>query len=282
MDGGKHLYTPGGQHPIHVRAHSPGRQSQFPQGDHRRDSLMVTPPSPVRQSSGRRMSGVQGVVHGPVDLSCLDPLDSVYIKQQVEMLEALTGIETQNKYKVFAKTSPNAPLMFAAEDSTFCARNCLGKKRPFSMMITSPSTSQLLLKLTRPYTCCLSELIVTDERDTQLGKIQEQCVCCSRIFYGFDAQGTHIFEIFGPCCSPWTFYVRRPRNADGSEGQSIGTIRKKWSGILKEMLTDADNFGCDFEPSLPRHHKALILAAVFLIDFVYFEDSNNRGAAGAF
>lgn len=44
-------------------------------------------------------------------------------------------------------------------------------------------------------------------------------------------------------CSPWTFYIRQPRNSDGSEGQSVGEIRKQWSGILKEMLTDADNFG---------------------------------------
>jgi len=34
-----------------------------------------------------------------------------------------------------------------------------------------------------------------------------------------------------------------PRNPDGSEGSPVGEIKKKWSGILKEMLTDADNFG---------------------------------------
>jgi hypothetical protein len=99
-------------------------------------------------------------------------------------------------------------------------------------------------------------------------------------------------------CSPWSFFVRLPRGADGSEGQAVGEIKKKWSGILKEMLTDADNFGmsrrfclpfcfltgycctgCDFDRRLPKEHKALILAAVFLIDYVYFEDNSGKGSS---
>lgn len=40
--------------------------------------------------------------------------------------------------------------------------------------------------------------------------------------------------------------------------------------------------GCDFDVRLPNEHKALLLAAVFLIDYVYFEDNQNKGGAGAF
>ena len=66
----------------------------------------------------------------------------------------------------------------------------------------------------------------------------------------------------------------------------MARICKEWSGALQEGLTDADNFGVAFEPAADLHaeEKALLLAAVFLIDFMYFEDNepakNNDGARG--
>ena len=53
-------------------------------------------------------------------------------------------------------------------------------------------------------------------------------------------------------------------------------IQKKWSGLAKEAFTDADNFGVTFPPDWPVEKKTLALGAVFLIDFVHFEDKGNR------
>ena len=55
--------------------------------------------------------------------------------------------------------------------------------------------------------------------------------------------------------------------------------------MLQEGLTDADNFGVTFDRALGADQKALLLATVFLIDFMYFEDNeptrdNGRGHAG--
>lgn len=55
-----------------------------------------------------------------------------------------------------------------------------------------------------------------------------------------------------------------------------GKITKKWSGLLKEGFTDADNFGVTFPNDWPNEQKALFLGAVFLIDFVHFEDKGNN------
>ena len=61
---------------------------------------------------------------------------------------------------------------------------------------------------------------------------------------------------------------------------STGYIRKIFSGIAKEMFTDADSFILSFPPDANVHHKMLLLGAVFLIDFMYFEnndrDNNNN------
>ena len=40
------------------------------------------------------------------------------------------------------------------------------------------------------------------------------------------------------------------------------------------MFTDADTFGVDFPVDLHVKAKALILGALFLIDYAYFENRN--------
>lgn len=42
---------------------------------------------------------------------------------------------------------------------------------------------------------------------------------------------------------------------------------------MQEMFTDADNFAATFPLSICKEAKATILGAVFLIDFMYFEDN---------
>jgi len=57
----------------------------------------------------------------------------------------------------------------------------------------------------------------------------------------------------------------------------VGKISKQWSGLGKEVFTDADNFGINFPLDLDVKVKATLLGATFLIDFMYFEkqDQNN-------
>ncbi len=45
---------------------------------------------------------------------------------------------------------------------------------------------------------------------------------------------------------------------------------------MKEGFTDADNFGVMFPADWDIKLKALFLGAVFLIDFVHFENKGNK------
>jgi len=45
---------------------------------------------------------------------------------------------------------------------------------------------------------------------------------------------------------------------------------------MKEGFTDADSFGVTFPADWDVELKALLLGAVFLIDFVHFENRGNR------
>ena len=52
-------------------------------------------------------------------------------------------------------------------------------------------------------------------------------------------------------------------SADGST--QVGKISKEWSGIGKELFTDADTFGISFPMDLDVKIKAVLVGAVLLI-----------------
>lgn len=45
----------------------------------------------------------------------------------------------------------------------------------------------------------------------------------------------------------------------------VGKISKQWSGLVREMFTDVDNFGIQFPLDLDVKMKAVMLGACFLI-----------------
>lgn len=68
-----------------------------------------------------------------------------------------------------------------------------------------------------------------------------------------------------PLWKPWTF-------AFSANGRAVAVVQKKWSGLLTEMITDADNFLIQVsDPALPLGHRVLLLAAAIFIDLQYFE-----------
>ncbi|XP_075251985.1 uncharacterized protein LOC142344285 [Convolutriloba macropyga] len=92
--------------------------------------------------------------------------------------------------------------------------------------------------------------------------------------------GAELF-IKGPICvCQGAWCCEQDFTVVASDGKSeIGKISKKFSGLIKEYFTDADNFGVQFPLDLEVKMKAAMVGAVFLIDFMYFEnESNNRNS----
>ncbi len=63
-------------------------------------------------------------------LDKLQAMHSIFVKQQFEMLEALTGCETENRYNVYysnesGEFARGPPMFLAKEHSSWMARNCL-------------------------------------------------------------------------------------------------------------------------------------------------------------
>jgi len=204
------------------------------------------------------------------DLENLAHANSLIIRQQKEWGEILTGFETKNRYDVMDLNSN--PLLEALEegDSAMATitRLFLKALRPFTMHLFSPG-GKGLFKLTRPFRFYFHELDVCQSNGAPLGKIKRRFAILRRIYTVIDRNGNELFELFGPLLHPWTFQIKKG-------GQELGKITKKWSGLAKESFTDADNFGITFPAGIELSQKAVLLGAVFLIDFVHFENSGSR------
>jgi hypothetical protein len=63
-----------------------------------------------------------------------------------------------------------------------------------------------------------------------------------------------------------------------SAGNKLEKISRKGRGAFSNLLTDADKFFVNFQPQMDWQHRALIMSALFIIDFMMFsrQGNNNR------
>lgn len=227
-------------------------------------------PGPPLQPS----PGPGGPAGCPPGLEVLTRLDQVLVHQRVEVLEVLTGWETNNVYTV--TDSGGRQLFVATEDSDILSAQFLGPSRPFTIRLHDNGGRQVLT-LTRPLRCsccccpcCLQTLEVQSPPGSPIGYVEQDWHPVLPKFSLLDQERDPRLAVRGPCChwgcmSDLVFQVMSP---DGSE---VGRICKQWGGFLREGLTDADTFGIWFPSDLEVKMKALMLGTCFLLDFIFFE-----------
>ena len=197
----------------------------------------------------------------------LSSISGLVVRQQKEWGEILTGFETKNRYAIF-DVSGNRLYLAAEEAGSTLLRWFLKALRPFTISVLTID-GQIILRVVRPFRFYFHRAEVVDSRGQPLGVIERRFSVLRRIYSVHASSGQEVFQLFGPILRPWTFQIR-------SEGSEHGKITKKWSGLLKEGFTDADNFGVMFPVEWDVKLKALFLGAVFLIDFVHFENKGNN------
>ena len=196
----------------------------------------------------------------------LASLDALVVRQKREIGEALTGFETRNQYTVM--DTGGRQLYTAFEESGMLSRQFLRAMRPFTINVVGPG-QEPVLHVRRPFRFYFQEVEVYDAQNRSLGRIIRRFSIVRRLYSVLDSAGREIYELYGPILHPWTFEIRQHE-------REFGKITKKWSGLLSESLTDADNFGVTFPFDWTPDLKGLFLGAVFLIDFVHFEENQSR------
>jgi uncharacterized protein YxjI len=197
----------------------------------------------------------------------LESVGGLAVSQKKEWGEILSGFEGSNKYVV--SDEGGHELFYAVEEpGSVLARLFLKAYRPFAIDVVNRA-GEKLLRIERPFRFYFHTAQIFDGSGRLIGTLERHFSIPRRLYSVLSSNGAKLFDLFGPLLHPWTFNIQE-------NGRELGMIQKKWSGLLKEGFSDADNFGVTFPRDWPVEKKTLALGAVFLIDFVHFEDKGNR------
>lgn len=223
------------------------------------------------QTAGALVGPSVGALVGPSTLALearFADFQRLTVRQRKRWLELLLAFEMKNAYDVY--DDRQMPVFRVREHGSgflsFLKRIFLGPFRPFRAQVTDLGTEAPLMALRRPFRFFFHRLEVRTADGEYLGAIQRRWSWLRRIYVVEDESGVVVADIFGPILRPWTFEVR-------IDGTVRAVIRKRWSGLLKEAFTDADNFGVEIGALPTTRLKTLIFAATVLIDVVHFERS---------
>ena len=184
------------------------------------------------------------------------------VKQEVEHLEAFSGFETENQYSVM--TPSREKLLHAAEESGFLGRLFLKSHRPLTLRVVD-GQGQVAIEASRDFFWFFSHLHVRDGDGRNLGSLRRQFSIMVRRFTVEDADGRPVAEVRGPMLRPNTFTVYK-------QDTPIARITKRWSGLLKEAVTDADTFRLELlDRNMEPDSALIVLATAFAIDLDFFE-----------
>ncbi|XP_053667293.1 phospholipid scramblase 2 [Anopheles marshallii] len=237
------------------------------------------PPVMGQPVPGGWMPIPQGIPNCPPGLEYLTAIDQLLVHQKVELLEAFTGFETANKYTI--KNTLGQKVYWAMEDTGCCNRMCCGAARAFDMKVLDTFQNEVL-HFNRPlrcsscwYPCCLQTMEVTAPPGNVIGYVEQDWSILTPQFSIKDQNGDTVLKISGPFC---TFSICGDVEFEvlSTNGTQVGKISKQWSGLGRELFTDADHFGINFPMDLDVRVKATLLGALFLIDYMFFEKSGNK------
>ena len=214
------------------------------------------------------------------------------IRQQPDLLEAVTGCTTRNRYHVFLESPYGIKYAFKCNEiSDTCARCCCSASaRPLKIIMRhvisfqefDTDLSKIFINIDKPCQCaccCLCRPymdVVLSDNNQRLGHIREPCTCCDIENQVFDANGNLRYEIHGDCCqlglccgscveklSNIYFEIRQ-------NGNIVGSI-KKLSANVGEFFTKADSYQITFPPNATPADKLLLIITGLMLDYQNFE-----------
>ena len=122
------------------------------------------------------------------------------------------------------------------------------------------------------------------EQGDYLGKIVNPFKWCNAELQVFDSKNDLKYIIMGDCCQ-LGFWCQFPCETcqtiqfqilDSRRNPTNGRLMKKSAGCIKSTFTDADNFSLVFPQNTTKEEKALLMSAVIMLDFMYFEDKQDK------
>ena len=235
--------------------------------------------------------------------STLDTIQEVIIKQESDILEAVTGCQEPNNYHIYGKISNDEKcyIFKCKEYSSCCMRfccpvNCRGLVMKIKLAFDENENennpedeyNNSLLFIEKNFKCPFCNCVRPEmkiyltETNTLLGTIEQAFSCCDPIFKVFDKDGKYIYYIESDCCQcgfmcrnncfgktdECIFFIYNVND----KANPIGEINKKGAVSL---LAIADNYSVIFPRNATFEEKILLTIAGVMIDYQYFEKNTN-------
>ncbi|MDR0547326.1 MAG: hypothetical protein LBG77_07070 [Dysgonamonadaceae bacterium] len=135
---------------------------------------------------------------------------------------------------------------------------------PFTLFVMD-NDNNVLTTIKRGWTFWTSKITVLDKNETPIAFINQKFKLLKPEFRILDTANQQIAVIMGDW-KAWNF------NITGNDNQQIGTISKKWNGILKEAFTTADKYIVSVAPEIAEDVKKMaIVSTAITIDMVLKE-----------
>lgn len=221
----------------------------------------------------------------PEGLEYLSQIDKIMVEQKVDLLEAFTGWHENNRYVL--RNIGGQQIYYAFEQTDCCMRYWCKQGRGFTIHIVD-NFNQEVLRVSREFKCmtgccwcagccdcCAYEVKVETPNGQVMGYVRQKGSSWAPVYHILDANREPINIMKGPCCicdgpccpcdNKFNLFLM-----DGVTYK--GKVQKEYAGFVKEMFTLADNFSIDFSMDMKIEQKATLIGALFLIDFMFFED----------
>ncbi|CAH2102168.1 unnamed protein product [Euphydryas editha] len=244
--------------------------------------ISVQPPShegtraelPVSTTDWRSSSRGQFIpLHG---LDFLIGATSLLIQQTVELNDLTSRIDSENRYVV--RVPHGESLYVASEVSSKAQRSLCGTGRAFVMHLHD-STRQEALMLKRRlaaasclFPCRLQEMTVVTPPGDYIGRIQQQWTWVVPFYLVRNATDDVLYVIEGPATMRQSaLQLSEFKILSGDSLRQVGKISHGWDRELVSFTTNVVYPTVTVQPK----HKALLLAAAFLLEYTYFERMKN-------
>ncbi|XP_024246678.1 phospholipid scramblase 1 [Oncorhynchus tshawytscha] len=230
-----------------------------------------------RASGGPEIAGEQWLngVGGQEGLALLDAVSQLRITARPE----LQGPQCVSRRTYSIATGDSSEQLFVAvEESSCMCLQCCGPARSCSLQGFDRQARQIFL-FERPLRvdacclgCCLMEMRVYTPQRQLIGSVRQQWSMFTPLLEVCDSDGTSTIRIQGSCC-PYRCLSNQEFQVVSAIGEKIGSIWKKWPGFNEECNMDHEYFGLEIPQDMTSQTKLLLLAATFLLNYMFFEMS---------
>jgi Zn-finger nucleic acid-binding protein len=186
-------------------------------------------------------------------------------KREISYLESLTGFETRNEYGIRLIGTNYHWVAREIRGSILSGiwRTIFPFLYPYTLEVYDHNRN-LVFTLKERKRFYFYRTDVHDAHGKFLGYIQRGLSILRRKVTVHNVKGLEIYRLSTTFTNPHSFKITRRK-------VKVGEIKKKWGGVFKEYISDADNYSSRFNQSIDKTTKALFLASTYTVDKSFFE-----------